>query len=255
MPELLVLGSGPGFPVAERGHSSILLQTGQHQLLIDAGEPCSRSLWAQGIDPAKLDAILITHGHSDHIGGLPMILQTAWIAHRKEPLPVYLPGELIQPLTAWLNATYIGPEFANYALELHSWEDSPSLTEFELEVVPCPTSHLRSLAKPPSADRFRAYSLRVEHRDFRLLFSGDLGSPHDLEPQLSNPPDLLICELAHFEPKELFRYLSARLIKRILLTHLAPELSTETDALKKDAERALRNAQILIAEDGLRIAL
>jgi len=38
-----------------------------------------------------------------------MLLQAAWLAPRKRPLPIYLPGELIKPLLAWLDAVYLPP--------------------------------------------------------------------------------------------------------------------------------------------------
>ncbi len=255
MAELLVLGSGPGFPVGGRAFSSALLQIGQHRLLIDAGEPCARSLWEQGEHPGRLDAILLTHGHSDHIGGLPMILQSAWIDHRKEALPIFLPGELIQPLTAWLNATYIGPEFASYALEMHAWEDDPTLDRFDLRVLAQPTTHLKSLRPNPSPDRFCAYSLLLEHPAFRILFSGDLGEPADLDSQLLTAPDLFVCELAHFPPKELFQYLSNKALPLLLLTHLAPELNSRLPEVLAEARRSLPGTNVLLAQDGMRIEL
>ena len=55
----------------------------------------------------------------------------------------------------------------------------------------------------------------------RIAHSADIGTPEDLEPLLKQPVDLLVCELAHFEPEELFAYLKNKKIGQILFTHLS----------------------------------
>jgi ribonuclease BN (tRNA processing enzyme) len=255
MAELLILGSAPGFPVLERGHSSAILDTGKHRLLIDAGEPCSRSMLAQQIQATDIDAVLLTHGHSDHTAGLPMLIQTAWISGRTKLLPIYLPEELINPLQAWLDASYIGPKFLQFPLEFFAWESRPSLEQFDLKINPQATSHLDDLVKRFGPTRFRSYSLRVAHPGFQILVSGDLGSPRDLDAQLREPPDLVVCELAHFEPEELFRFLRGKNIPRLLLTHLAPNLSDQTDQLLAKARDLLPKTETVVAIDGMRIRI
>lgn len=255
MAELLILGSAPGFPVSGRGHSSAILDTGKHRLLIDAGEPCSRSMLAQQIPASDIDAVLLTHCHSDHTAGLPMLIQTAWISGRTKSLPIYLPKELINPLQGWLDASYIGPKFLQFALEFFAWESRPSLEHFDLRVDPQETSHLDDLVKRFGPTRFRPYSLRVTHPDFRILVSGDLGSPQDLDSQLREAPDLLVCELAHFAPEELFRFLREKNIQRLVLTHLAPNLSGQTDELLAKAREYLPKTETVLAMDGMRIRI
>jgi 7,8-dihydropterin-6-yl-methyl-4-(beta-D-ribofuranosyl)aminobenzene 5'-phosphate synthase len=65
------------------------------QILIDFGytpETLNNNLALLQIDPAQLDALLLTHGHYDHFGGMVGFLQS----HRntlKAKLPIYLGGE------------------------------------------------------------------------------------------------------------------------------------------------------------------
>ena len=94
MAEIFVVGSACGFPVPGRGHSSLLLSMSDQSLLIDAGEPCSRSLREAGISFNTIEAILLTHAHADHTGGLPMLIQTLWLSQRTRPLTIFLPEEL-----------------------------------------------------------------------------------------------------------------------------------------------------------------
>jgi ribonuclease BN (tRNA processing enzyme) len=114
---------------------------------------------------------------------------------------------------------------------------------------------LRSLSKKFGNGRFKSYSLQVEHSDFRIVFSGDLGSPTDLEAQLSNPVNLLVSELAHFSPSELFRFLGPQRVRRLLLTHLAPELYGKEESIVQEARNESPEMVVLVANDGLRVPL
>ena len=80
-----VLASG------SKGNCSLVSSSGT-QLLIDAGLLCRellRRLLLCGQDPRAIDAVLITHEHSDHVGGLRVLA-------RRLKIPVYITGATYQ---------------------------------------------------------------------------------------------------------------------------------------------------------------
>jgi ribonuclease BN (tRNA processing enzyme) len=86
------------------------------------------------------------------------------------------------------------------------------------------------------------------------VLSGDLGWPTDLESQLGDPVDLLVSELAHFPPRELFRFLGTRKVRKLLLTHFAPELLDNLESVNQDARQDLPETLAILANDGLRVS-
>ncbi|NUQ39339.1 MAG: ribonuclease Z [Caldilineales bacterium] len=74
--ELTFLGTSASAPSVQRGLSSAIVQYRNHRFMIDCGEGTQRQLLASGLGFKRLDKILITHGHLDHILGLGGLLST-----------------------------------------------------------------------------------------------------------------------------------------------------------------------------------
>jgi ribonuclease Z len=105
--EIVFLGTSASAPSARRGLSSQIVKRDEHRFLIDCGEGTQRQILQAGIGFRRLNKILITHGHLDHILGLAGLLST------------YLRWEAIEELEI----------FAGIAPKRHSyperWRDRP----------------------------------------------------------------------------------------------------------------------------------
>lgn len=101
----LLVGTGTPLPDTSRAGPSTLIAAGEHLYLVDAGIDCARNLLLWRVPLDKIDGILITHLHSDHIGGLGEIRLQTWVAGRRTPLKVYGPPG-IERVVAGVNETY-----------------------------------------------------------------------------------------------------------------------------------------------------
>jgi phosphoribosyl 1,2-cyclic phosphodiesterase len=92
MVRFTVLASG------SKGNSTVV-SGGRTRILVDAGLSCRelfRRMRAAGEDPETLDAIIITHEHSDHINGLS-------VTARKLGIPVYFTEGTHRAWMRWLS--------------------------------------------------------------------------------------------------------------------------------------------------------
>lgn len=76
---LTVLGTGSPIPSPDRAGSANLVRSNTTTVLIDAGRGVVMRMAAAGVLPPMLDAVLLTHLHSDHISDLNDVVTTHWV--------------------------------------------------------------------------------------------------------------------------------------------------------------------------------
>ena len=74
--EIVFLGTSASAPSIDRGLSSALVLYRDQRFLLDCGEGTQRQLLRSGLGFRKLDKVLLTHGHLDHILGLGGLVST-----------------------------------------------------------------------------------------------------------------------------------------------------------------------------------
>jgi len=87
--QLIFLGTSASAPSIHRGLSAQVVMHDEHRFLIDCGEGTQRQILQSGIGFKRLDRILLTHGHLDHILGLAGLLSTYMRWETIEKLEIY----------------------------------------------------------------------------------------------------------------------------------------------------------------------
>ncbi|MBR0868964.1 ribonuclease Z [Bradyrhizobium tropiciagri] len=137
---LTFLGTSASVPSAERNHPGLLVEAGSHRILVDCGEGTQRQLLRSGAGFRRLDRLLLTHGHLDHILGIPGLFSTFRLRRSEDIVTIHgSPGTL--DIVVRMLAGLWGEGRAPIRLELVQLTPGPVFDEGEFTVGCFPIRH------------------------------------------------------------------------------------------------------------------
>ena len=99
-------GAGSPFPDERRSGPCTLVVAGKRFFVFDAGAGSARNIGKMGFNHGRIEAIFLTHFHSDHIDGLGELMLQRWVsASNTAPVPVYGPAG-VEAIVAGLMQAY-----------------------------------------------------------------------------------------------------------------------------------------------------
>lgn len=87
--EIVFLGTSASAPSAKRGLPAQIVIHNEHRFLVDCGEGTQRQILRSGLGFRKLNRLLITHSHLDHILGIGGLISTYLRWEAMEKLEIY----------------------------------------------------------------------------------------------------------------------------------------------------------------------
>jgi len=240
--KLTVLGNNGPFPAAGGACSGYLITEDGHKLLIDCGNGVLGNL-QKFTRFEELDAIILTHLHSDHMSDM-MVLRYALDIKKKrgltdKTLKVYAPQQ---------------PEEEYERLDIKDVYHLSPIDESTVLYIGSMKLTFAEMKHP-----VKCFAVSIEAKDKRLVFSGDTAWTENIV-KFSENADLLMLDaglLTRDKKDENVPHLTARECgivgkesgaKRLLLTHLWPEY--DENELLSEAREHYPGAEIakLLAE-------
>jgi ribonuclease Z len=112
MIEFVFLGTSASAPSVERGLSAAMIMREEQRFLLDCGEGTQRQILKSGLGFKRLDTVLLTHGHLDHILGLGGLVSTFARWEAMDYLSIYAGAWALERVRDLMNVVLRGGEVA-----------------------------------------------------------------------------------------------------------------------------------------------
>jgi ribonuclease Z len=194
LPDGLHIGlCGTGSPMADptRVGPCVAVVAGKQLFVVDSGSGSTRNLSLMNLPPPRVDAVFVTHFHSDHIADLGELMLQRWAGGaRSTPLPIYGPAGIEQVVDGF-EAAYQLDRGARIA---HHGEAVAPPSGFGGEPRPFPVDHRAPDVLLIDEPDLKVFAFPVEHhpaeeavgylfiyKGRRLVISGDTSASSRLE--------------------------------------------------------------------------
>jgi ribonuclease BN (tRNA processing enzyme) len=220
---LTVLGCDGSWPGPGGAGSGYLLQVGGNVIVLDAG-PGTFATLQTVLDPSEVDAVVITHHHTDHWTDLYAMDTQARFGRRRSPLAVYAPARVME---------LADPE----RTPMLDWRAVSHGDRAGIGEVSC--------AFHRTDHAMETLAVRIDGAGRALGYSADTGPEWSLS-DLGSGLDLVLCEATYtYEHEGTAGHLSGRQAgaaareakaTRLMITHRWPTI--DAGAVAKEAEAA-----------------
>ncbi|MBE6644824.1 MAG: MBL fold metallo-hydrolase [Ruminococcaceae bacterium] len=220
-------------PMPDMHHCSVVFEINRVYYWFDAGENCSHTAMTKmGIDLSRVRCVFISHSHIDHIGGLANLLYSlnklVWrnIPHTDNDGVVnfFLPDENI--FSSVMAVAFMGRKSFPLTMNDYPVKDGVVYEDENVKITALHTTHL----KEDGSNGWHAYSYLIEAEGKRVLFSGDVGVPSDLDALIGDGVDILIMETGHHKVADVLDYMESKSINKLMFNHHGREIIGDRDA-------------------------
>lgn len=155
--ELLFFGTSASAPSIKRSLPSLLVQYEEFRYLIDCGEGTQRQILTSGCGFKRLNKILFTHSHLDHILGIAGLLSTLLRWENLEEMDLYGGRDTIARIKALIYTVVLHPNHIPEMLRFHQIQAGVLFEEEDFTVHAFPVFHRGS----------DSFGFRFERKDRR----------------------------------------------------------------------------------------
>jgi ribonuclease BN (tRNA processing enzyme) len=226
------LGSGDAFGSGGRFNTCFYVEAAAATFLIDCGTTALVAMRRFGVDPGGVDAVLVSHLHGDHFGGLPFfILDGQLVSKRTRPLIVAGPPGIGDRLRQAMEVLFPGSAETARKFETDVRELAPGVAADIGGAVVTPFEVNHACGAPP-------FALRIACDGRTICYSGDTEWTPNLAAA-ARGADLFIAEAYfyekavkyHLDLKTLEAHLKEIAAKRLILTHMSQDMLARLPSL------------------------
>lgn len=139
--DLTFLGTSASAPSIKRGLASLVVQHDEYRFMVDCGEGTQRQILKAGIGFKRLNHILLTHGHLDHILGLAGLVSTFLRWEAIDEINIYGSYHTMERVDDLINGVVLRGQTPQVPVNLHDIKPGVIFETDKFQVTAFPVDH------------------------------------------------------------------------------------------------------------------